>query len=146
MEYRRFGSAYYIRTDKGEEVIDTILQVCKREKIRSAVYTGIGGCDRAEVMTFDPEKGDFESETVEGMLELVSMNGNVMWDESAGKPVHHTHALFTMKKDGEHRVIGGHMKSLRVLYTCETELRPVEGGEIRKVYDPETGTGFWKLK
>ncbi|MBO4548966.1 MAG: DNA-binding protein [Abditibacteriota bacterium] len=146
MDHKQYGDTVYIRVDKGENVIDTILWVCKKENIKSAVFSGIGGCDRAEVMTFDPAAGDFRSETIEGMLELVSLNGNVIWDESEDRPVHHTHGLFAFVKDGEHRVRGGHLKDTRVLYTCEIELRPVEGGTIRKVYDPETGTGFWKLQ
>ena len=76
---------------------------------------------------------------------MVSLNGNVIWDEEAAAPVHHTHGLLSYKKDGLHLTAGGHIKSLRVLYTCEIELRPVMGGIIRKEYDPETGTGFWKL-
>ena len=63
------------------------------------------------------------------MLELVSLNGNVVSDDN-GQLFHHTHALFTYKKDGEHRIAGGHLKSTTVLYTAEIELRPTIGGSI----------------
>ena len=59
---------------------------------------------------------------------------------------HHTHAVFSYKKDGEHRLAAGHIKSIRVLYTAEIELRPVIGGEIKRKYDKETGTGFWDFQ
>ena len=93
---------------------------------------------------FIPETGSFETEQISGMLELVSLNGNVVSDDN-GQLFHHTHALFIYKKDGEHRIAGGHLKSTTVLYTAEIELRPTIGGSIGRKHDPETGTGFWKF-
>ena len=78
------------------------------------------------------------------MLELVSMNGSITSDES-GNLFHHTHAVFSYKKDDEHFMAGGHIKSIEVLYTGEIELRPVIGGKITRKTDPETGTGFWNF-
>ena len=43
MDYRKFDKTYYIRADKGDEIISCILEVCKKEKISSAIYSGIGG-------------------------------------------------------------------------------------------------------
>ena len=81
MEYKKLGETYYIRMDRGDEII-----------------------------------------------------GN-----------HHTHALFSFKKDGQHGMAGGHLKSTTVLYTAEIELRSTIGGSIGRKFDPETGTGFWNF-
>lgn len=145
MEYKKIGEAYYIRMDRDDEVIANILDVCCKESIPSAVFSGIGGCKSAELQVFIPETGSFENEKIEGMLELVSMNGNVVSDDD-GQFCHHTHALFTYKRDGQHGIAGGHLKSTTVLYTAEIELRPTVGGAIGRKFDPETGTGFWKFK
>ena len=144
MDYKKIGDNYYIRIDKDDEVIAAILDICRTENISSATFTGIGGCKSAELQVFIPETGSFETEQISGMLELVSLNGNVVSDDN-GQLFHHTHALFTYKKDGEHRIAGGHLKSTTVLYTAEIELRPTIGGSIGRKYDPETGTGFWKF-
>ncbi|MBO4452627.1 MAG: DNA-binding protein [Clostridia bacterium] len=141
MDYRRFNDTCYVRIDKGEEIIAGLLEVCEKEGIKSAVFSGIGGCSRAELQTFVPEKGAFETETVDGMLELVSINGNIFSDN--GRLCHHAHAMFAYKEGAEHKTAAGHLKSAAVLYTAEIELRPVAGGVIKKKYDPETGTGFW---
>lgn len=141
MEYRKIGETYYVRMDRGDEIISSLLEICEKESIPSAVFSGIGGCQSAELQVFIPETGSFETEQLEGMLELVSLNGNVVRDEN-NKLFHHTHALFTFKKD-EHGIAGGHLKSSTVLYTAEIELRPIVGGSIGRKYDPETGTGFW---
>ena len=142
MEYRKIGETYYIRFDRGDNVVAGILKVCRSENVKSAVYTGIGGCSRALIQTFIPERGEFETETLEGMLELVSFTGNVISDEN-GELYHHTHAMFACKDGEEHKVFGGHLKETVVLYTAEIELRPTVGGSIFREYNPETGTGFW---
>ena len=141
MDYRRMNDVCYIRIDKGEEIISELLQVCRREDIRSAVYTGIGGCSHAELQTFIPETGTFETETIDGMLELINITGNVVTDND--ELFQHTHAVFSYKEGTEHIMAAGHMKAVTVLYTAEIELRPVTGGVISRKHDPETGTGFW---
>ena len=145
MDYKKFNETYYVRMDKGDEIISLLLEMCRKEQIASAIYTGIGGCSEAQIQTFDPETGTFETRTLTGMLELVSFTGNIISDDT-GELCHHTHALFTFDDDGTHGTAGGHLKSVTVLYTAEIELRPVVGGVIRKQFDPETGTGFWSFE
>ena len=158
MEYKKIGETYYIRMDRGDEIIGNILEVCRKESIPSAIFSGIGGCSNAELQVFIPETGSFETEQLEGMLELVSLNGNVVSGDD-GQLYHHTHALLSFKggnrdvdnivgghQDGQHGMAGGHLKSTTVLYTAEIELRPTIGGSIGRKFDPETGTGFWEFK
>lgn len=145
MDYRKFDGTIYIRMDKGDEIIGCILDVCRKEQISSAVFSGIGGCSEAQIQTFLPESKKFETRTVSGMLELVSLNGGLVTDEN-GDLYAHTHAMFSYKKGEEHCVAGGHIKSITVLYTAEIELRPVNGGRISRKFDPETGTGFWSFE
>ena len=144
MDYRRMNDTCYIRIDKGEEIIEKILEVCEEEGIKSAFFSGIGGCSRAELQTFIPESGSFETEIIEGMLELINVTGNMVFDD--GKLFHHTHAVFSYKDGSEHKMASGHIKSITVLYTAEIELRPVIGGVIGRKHDPETGTGFWSFE
>ena len=144
MEYREFGGTYYARMDRGDEIIESIMAICEKEGIGSAVFTGIGGCGTAEVQTFIPEKNGFETEKLEGVLELISITGDVTLGEEG--LYHHTHAIFSFKDEEGHKTAGGHMKSATVLYTAEIEIRPVKGGCIGRKYDPETGTGFWDFR
>ena len=144
MDYRRMNDIYYVRIDKGEEIITELLQICGREGIQSAVFTGIGGCSHAEIQTFIPQKGAFETEILDGMLELINITGNIITDDD--QLFHHTHAVFSYKTESEHKIAAGHMKALTVLYTAEIELRLVIGGVIKRKQDPETGTGFWSFE
>lgn len=143
MDYRKLSQSLYIRCDRNDGIIASILAVCQREHIQSATFNGIGGCSSAAIQTFDPVGGEFHTEEKEGMLELVSLMGNVVSDDE-GALHHHTHALFSFVEDGEHKVLAGHLKETVVLYTAEIELRPVDGA-IGRRHDSETGTGFWSF-
>ena len=78
MEYKKIGETYYVRMDRGDEIISNILEICRKESIPSAIFSGIGGCSSAELQVFIPASGSFETEKIEGMLELVSINGNYL--------------------------------------------------------------------
>ncbi len=145
MDYRKYGDAYYVRIDRDEEVISSVLDLCRKEGIGSATFSGIGGCSKAEIQTFIPEQGSFELRQLDGMLELVSLTGNIICDEQ-GELYSHVHGTFAYKKDGEHFVSAGHVKSITILYTGEIELRPLVGGLIMMKHDPETGTAFWDFR
>ena len=97
MQYQKLGESYYIQMDKGEAVVAGILEVCRRENIPSATFSGIGGCQSAQIQTFIPDRGEFETQTLQGMLELVSLNGSVFIEES-GQRHAHAHALFAYKQ------------------------------------------------
>lgn len=144
MDYRKYGNTVYIRMDKGDEIITGILDICGKEGIRSAVFSGIGGCSEAQIQTFVPQAATFETRKICGMLELVSLNGNIVTDEQNERYAH-THAMFAYKDGDKHLVAGGHLKSVTVLYTAEIELRPVIEGRITRQFHPETGTGIWNF-
>ncbi len=145
MDYRKYGDNYYIRMDKGDEIVSGIVEICWKENIGSAIFSGIGGLSGAEIQTYIPEESRYETEVLSGMLlELASLNGNVEINDK-GEYCQHTHGVVAYKKDGQHHIMGGHIKSLTVLITAEIELRPVYGGQITRVYNPETGTGSWSF-
>ena len=45
MEYRNYNDVIYLRLDRGDEVLTSILEVCKKEGIHSCIFSGIGGCE-----------------------------------------------------------------------------------------------------
>lgn len=145
MDYRKLGESYYIRMDKGDEIIASILDMCRREGISSATFSGIGGCEEAEIQVFHLEQGEFETERVEGLLELVALAGNVFLQDD-GELAHHAHALFAYQGAGGQCIAAGHLKSSVVLFTAEIEVRPVANGVIGASLNPETNTYFWDFR
>lgn len=136
MKYQHMGHAAYLRVDRGEEILSTILAVCEEERILSATFSGIGACQSAVLSTYIPDKNDFIHHQLSGMLEMVSFNGNITQDEN--HLYQHAHATFSTL--GEN----GHLAEATVMYTGEITIQPAEGVIPRK-YDPETGITVWDL-
>ena len=92
MQYRRSGNQVLIRVDRDEEILESIRAVCASEKIYGASFTGIGACGKAIVSSYIPEANDFTNHEASGLLELISLNGNISLENDA--PFEHTCAVF----------------------------------------------------
>jgi hypothetical protein len=142
MDYRKIGEEYYLRVDKDEEIVSSILKTCQNEKIRTAHFRGIGGCDIIDIQTFIPEQNDFISHRKTGVFELISIDGNVSPDKD--DIFIHSHAIFSYLENDEIKIIGGHLKEAYVKYTAEIILTPAKE-DISRMIDPKTGISVWKL-
>lgn len=98
MEYKKMNGRIFLRIDKGEKVSETIKAVCVKEKIYGGTYQGIGACGKATLSTYLPDRGDFTDHTVSGMIEMVSLVGNISID-GEGIPFLHSHAVFSYLDD-----------------------------------------------
>lgn len=141
MDYRKYSEKYYIRLDKGDEIIASLLEVCEKENIRTAQIQGIGGCDNVVVGVFEPDKKEYAREEVTAMLEMISLDGNITMYE--GKPYLHAHASFAYRgKDGRHAVLAGHLLRAVIGLTGEIVLTPADGNISRKHIE-ELGIRIW---
>ena len=115
--------------------------------IKSAMFQGIGACDKVVVATFIPEKQDFLQHERNGMLEMISLQGNVVTDVN-GRLKEHAHGMFSylLADSGEIAYLGGHLHSAWISYTGEIVLDVVEDGFIGQQFDPVTGIDVWKLE
>lgn len=144
MDYRKEKNAVYLRIDKGEEVIKTIKKVCEKEQIKGGYFQGIGACGKAVLSTWIAQKEDFIHHTITGMLEMVSLTGNISTGQN-GEPFSHSHAVFSYLKDnGEIAIAAGHLKEAEVSYTGEIILTPAEE-KIERMFDKNAGIDVWKL-
>lgn len=146
MDYKKSGNAIYARFDRGDEIFSGILDICKKENILSATYSGIGGCGDVTVCTLIQETNEFLPHHKEGcLLEMISINGNISADDN-DEIYEHAHAMFSYLENGEVKFLGGHLARAVVLYTAEIEIRPVQNGVIRRKHDENTGITVWNLK
>ena len=144
MEYKKMDHTVYIRIDKDETVVQTILSVCRKENIRGGHFQGIGACSTATIATYIPERNDFVDHTISGMIEMISLMGNISIDDK-DEPFQHSHTVFSYLKDnGEIAVVAGHLKEAQIGYTGEIVLTPAEE-KIGRVFDTRTGIDVWKL-
>ena len=146
MEYKKFGDAIYARFDRGDEIVSGLLDICRKENILSATYSGIGGCGDVTVASLLPETNEFLEHNKKGMmLEMISLNGNISADDKDNIE-HHTHAMFSYLDENKEPVfLGGHLMRAVVLYTAEIGINPVKDGVIRRKHDEISGITVWKL-
>lgn len=145
MDYKKAGQRIYIRLDKDDEVIASLTSVCMKEGIQSAVFNGIGACDKITVGTYIEEKHDFLDHKKEGMFEMTSLIGNVTTMKD-GSLHTHAHAMFAyLDDDGEVKNFGGHLDWARICYTGEIVMDVTEGFVIGRKQDPQTGIEVWDL-
>ena len=140
MEYRKFGEKLYVRLDKDDEIISSLLKVCAQEGLKVAQIQGIGGCSKAVAGVFDLEKKEYIREEVNSMLELISLDGNLT--EYEGKPYIHAHATFAYNSDGAAKLLSGHLLEAVIGLTGEIMITPAEG-HIGRRFIPELGIRVW---
>ena len=144
MDYRKCKDTIYLRIDKGEDVLEAINKVCKKEHVEAGYFQGIGACEKAVLSTWIPEKEDFVHHTITGMLEMVSLIGNVSTDKD-GEPFSHSHAVFScLKNNGEITVVAGHLKEAEISYTGEIVLT-LSDEKISRMFDAKAGIDVWQL-
>lgn len=139
MDYRNFDGQYYIRLDRGDEIVGSLRKLCEEEDIKAASIVGIGGCGRAKIGVFDENKKMYDEMEVRGTLELTNLTGNIT--EYQGKPYLHAHAQFAYN-EGEFKFAAGHLLEAQISLTGEIVLTPANG-KIGRKYDEELGIRTW---
>lgn len=133
MQYRRTDQGWFLRLDRGEELVETLTRFLAEKDVRFGALNAIGAVERPVLGLFSMETRTYhERPFAGGEYELVALTGNVATVD--GKPFAHVHALLS---DAECRVIGGHLFEAVVAVTCEIEVR-VLGGEVARRRDAET--------
>ena len=140
MEYRRFDDKIYVRLDKDDEIIGALTQICAKENLTAAQIQGIGGCESVTVGVFDGEKKFYHETTVEGLLEMTSLDGNLTIYED--KPYLHLHAAFAYREDGVIKPLSGHLLKAVIGLTGEIVITPADG-RIGRRYIEELGIRIW---
>lgn len=133
MEYKSRGKELLIRLDDGEEIIESIKSICKKEKIDSAFVSAIGAAKTAEISHYNTKDKKYNTKKFEGMLEIISINGNIGMNE--GELVLHLHIAISMH---DFTTISGHLMSAHVYPTCEILVLPYSV-KIKRKHDEKTG-------
>ncbi len=139
MEYRRFGSKFVIRLDKGEEVVETLKQFCKDNGIKLGAVSGIGSTNKAVIGLFETERKVYQSMELTGDHEIDQLSGNISTMDN--EAYIHLHANLS---DASYNCYGGHLNSAVISATCEIIVDAIDGGIDRKFSD-EIGLNLCKF-
>ena len=133
MEYKKFGTDYLVRINRGEEVIACLTEFCRKENVKLADITAIGATDKVVVGLYDVEKQEYHKETLTGAMEITSLVGTITTKEE--EPYLHLHINVC---GHDLAVKGGHLNECWISATCEIAVHTMDGRVGRK-HDSETG-------
>ena len=140
MEYRKFGSTYILRIDRGEEILESITKLCQEAEIRLGSISGIGAVGEVTLGVFNREKFAYESTTYTGDYEIASCSGTVTTKE--GKPYLHIHMAAANAVKGECH--GGHLNRAIVSLTGELVIQQLDG-TVEREYSQKVGLNLFKF-
>lgn len=144
MEFKKIKDTYYLRIDKDEKIVETIRKMCRQERIQAGYFQGIGACSTVIISTYIPENNDFIDHNFTGMIEMISLMGNIT-TEGNGEPFLHSHAVFSYLDENRGiKVVAGHLKEAEIRYTGEIVLTPAEE-KIGRMFDTKANIDVWKL-
>jgi len=135
MEFRKFSDTYVVRLDRGEEIIASLTELCKKEDIALGSIEGLGAADHAVVGLYDVGKKEYHKTEFNGPMEITALTGNV--SRKDGEVYLHIHICFCDEAMNLH---GGHLNECRISATCELFVRSIPG-QVNRRFDAE-GVGL----
>ena len=115
MKYSFDGFNYLIRLDKGEQLSESLERFARETKIEGAWVNGLGAALEVTLGFYDLDKKEYHWQQFDGLREIVSLTGNLAYDED-GQFVFHLHGILG---DETFQTIGGHIKDLTAGATVE---------------------------
>src|SRR5512143_2051152 len=119
MEYKRTVREILIRMDDGDELVASNKYDSRKDNVESGLVSGIGAARKAELAHYDTKARKYNVKKFEGMLEIVSLSGNVAMLD--GEPATHLHICISRH---DYSTLSGHLMSAEIYPTCEILLLP----------------------
>ena len=89
MEYQKFEHTLIVRLDRGEEIVDCLLDLARREHITLASVNGLGAVNQVTAGVFSPVTKQYRSHEFQGDFEIICLHGTLTTQD--GRPYGHFH-------------------------------------------------------
>lgn len=139
MEYRVFGEIIVLRLEKGEEVIESIKNLCEKEDIKVGSISGLGASNHVVVGLFKVDEKKYYSNTFEDDFEITNLTGNI--SRMNGEVYLHIHGTFA---NVEGKCVGGHLNKAVISATSEIIIDKING-EVGRQFSEEIGLNLIKF-
>lgn len=145
MQFRRFNNIYFVRIDRGEEIMSSLEKLCTDEKITLAEVKALGAVDDFEVGLFDVAEKKYHKNNFKFPAEITSFWGTVTTKE--GKIYLHIHMSAA---DVKGQVFGGHLSRAVVSATCEMIVHDISEGSsngfaVERKFNEEVGLNLFEF-
>lgn len=139
MFFKRIGTCYFIRFERGEKVIASLMALCEAEKIEAGFFNGLGAVGEVELAHYSLPKKEYSFLKLSGQYEITSLHGNISTLD--GKPYIHSHITVG---DDKFEARSGHLKEAVVSVTAEIVLMALDG-QLTRFKDQATGINLLDL-
>jgi hypothetical protein len=139
--YKKTKEGFIIgRIAHGEDLLQGILKVAKKENITLGRVEAIGALQRATISYYYQDIKKYDSITFDEPMEIISLLGNISIKD--GEPMVHAHVSLGNSKG---QLFGGHLASESIVFACEFILFPLTGEKFERRLDEQTGLFLWDL-
>lgn len=127
MKYKVLKDIIVARIDKGEEIVESIKDICIKEDISLGKINAIGAVNKVKIGLFETSNKKYHSTVLTGDFEITSLSGTIT--EKDEKPYLHLHINLA---DSSFKTFGGHLNEAYVSATCELTIQIMDGKVDRK--------------
>lgn len=145
MKYQagRQGRVIVAKFDDGDDVLEGLNDIVKKEDIKAGVLYAVGGMKSGDIVVGPEQDGVFPPKPVWKSLdeshEVVGI-GTVFWHDD--EPKIHFHGAFGKK---EKVTVGCLRKNSKTFLVLEVVIIEIEGVDAKREIDPEIGLPLLKL-
>lgn|SRR3989344_856937 len=129
-----------LRFDKGDDVIEGILEFGRKKGIEGAWLSAIGSSKEVELGFYDLEKQEYMNRIFAEPLELLEASGTLATKD--GKLILHLHGVFSKT---DYSTIGGHIQKMTANATVEVFIHKLNE-KLERQLDSKTGLNLLKAK
>lgn len=133
MHFFKKGKIHVLILEIGEDLIEKVIEYCRKNDIEAAYVSGIGAIGNPEIGYFDRNKKEYLRKKLNGSFELVNLTGNISIKE--GKIIFHPHVTLG---GPDYNLTGGHLFEGKISVTGEIFILPLEG-QLTRTKDKTTG-------
>lgn len=139
MDYKRFDNTLIARLDKGEEILEQLEIIAKKENIKLASVSALGATNDITVGVFRTGEKKYYANSFQGDMEIVSLTGTV----STMNGQYYAH-LHMSAGDTEGKVFGGHLNRAVISATCEMVISIIDG-EVDREFNEAVGLNTFRF-
>lgn len=97
---------HYLKLEKGEDILENIIDYCKEVKINSGAIVGIGAVEKASLGYYDIKSKSYLTNNFDFNAEIINCTGNIAINKQTEEYIAHIHMTIGDEKG---RTFGGHL-------------------------------------
>lgn len=128
MKAKKVDNGWLVRLDRGEEVMQTLVDFIARKGIPAGAISGIGALTSVELGYFNRDTKQYQKRKFDGVYELLSLKGNIAYVDDS--PMVHAHCIIG---DADYKLSGGHLFKAVIAVTGEIYIQTFSDKFVRRM-------------